>query len=50
MVSGYGAGIVGAQDNARHFLTNKIGHELLLAFIAVKINFIIERRIIMQDR
>jgi len=43
------ADIVRTEDDSRHFVTNKIGDELLQAFIAVKINFIIHRRIIMQN-
>jgi heptosyltransferase-2 len=38
------AGIVGARDDSRHFLTEETGHELLLIRIAVKIDFIIKRR------
>jgi len=43
------AGIVGAEENSRHFLAEKIGDELLLVDIAVKVDFIVKRRIIMQD-
>ena len=49
LVSRHRAGIVGTEDDSRHFVPEEIGHELLQAFIAVKINFIIKSRIIMQD-
>jgi hypothetical protein len=45
----YPADIVGSNDDSRYFITDKIGHELLLTVIAVKINFMIKRRIIMKD-
>jgi len=43
------AHIFGSEDDPRDFIADKIGHELLLTFVAVKIYFIIKRRIIMKD-
>jgi hypothetical protein len=43
------AGVVGAEDDSRHFIADKISDELLQAFIAVEIDLIIDRGIIMHD-
>ena len=42
-------GVIRAQDNSRDLLADKVGYELLLAFIAVKVNFRIHGRIVIQD-
>ncbi len=41
--------IVGSENDARHLVTNKIRNELLQTLVAVKIDLIVDRRIIMQD-
>src|SRR5277367_4502026 len=43
-----GSGVVGAENDSGHLFAEKIGHELLMAGIAVKVNFIVQRRIIMH--
>lgn len=46
---GYPARIVWAEYDSRHLIANKIGHELLQAFISVKVNLIVNGRIIMEN-
>ena len=41
--------VVGAKDDSGHFLAEKISDELLLGAIAVKVNFMISRRIVVHD-
>ena len=43
------AGVVRPEDNSRDLVTEKIGNELLLAFIPVKVNLVVERRFVMND-
>jgi hypothetical protein len=43
------AGVIGPENYARDLIAKKIGHKLLLSFIAVKINFRISFGIIIKD-
>ena len=45
----YRAGVVGPKDDSRDFIAEKIGDELFVGVVAVKVNFIVKRRIIMHD-
>jgi hypothetical protein len=49
LVPPYPGGIVGPKDDSRDFIAEEIGDELLVGVIAVKVNFIVKRRIIMHD-
>ncbi len=49
MIARNGAGVVRPEDDASDLVAEKVGDELLLAFIAVKVDFIVGGRIIMNN-
>jgi len=49
MVTGNCAGIVRSEDDSRNLLAEKIGNELLLAFIPVKVNLVVDGGFITYD-
>ena len=49
MISRNGAGVVRPEDNSGDLVTEKIGNELLLAFIPVKVNLVVERGFVTND-
>lgn len=47
-MSRHNGGIVRPKDNPRDFVPEKVSYELFVAFIAIKINFVISTCIVVQ--
>jgi hypothetical protein len=48
LVPPYPAGLVGAKDDSRHFITDKISDDLLMIFVAEKSILFIMRRVVLH--